>query len=195
MLRTRALFLFLFLFLLWGCASPREGPDSPSNQAELASLTSLLRPGEGPLPSRSYLDGHYGAPVELLLHVATSADSDLLLRSNALRELGLFPDSPTAMAKLVELANDKAAMRPDRIGALSGLAQPDARDNALDRSLLPLLDDSDPVVQGASVQLLASCPEALPRIKDLAEDPATDAEVRRLAELVLQEAGRESPEP
>ena len=218
--RTRI--LILPLALLWSCALPQAEGDPPAQDAlqstdtvnttqlpvtavgganevsdraeeRVAELASSLRPFEDPLPSRQALESLFDRPVDVLLRLATAEDSDLLLRSNALRELGLFPESEEAVSHLLEVAIDKTAVGTDRVGAINGLAFPDVLNESRVTGLLSLLEDSDSMIQAASVRLLARWPEAQPRVIELADDPTSNVDVRRLAALALKQAREEPP--
>ncbi len=131
--------------------------------------------------------------MKVLLRLATAAESDPLLRSNALRELGLFPESEEAVAHLLEVAVDKTALRTDRVGAINGLSCPHVLNKARIPGLLSLLEDTDSMIQAAAVRLLARWPEAQPRIIELVADPETNIDVQRLGKLGLKQAQRRSP--
>lgn len=148
------------------------------------ALASLLRPYDSPLPSRGFLDGSLADPVGSLLTAADS--SDPLVRSNAYRLLGLYPESGLAVSRLLDVAVDSAAVRTDRVGAMEGLAQPGLMDSAHVVRLLPLLAEADPMVQAAAVRLLGPWPSAKPALQRLADGADTHADVRRFARRALE---------
>jgi len=170
--------------------APRDGSpigkdrlDAPVDGA--AALAATLRPFDSPLPSREQLEAGFGNPLELLLELS-STSTDPLVRSNATRLLGLFPESGQAVSRLLEIAMDGEALRTDRVGAIDGLNRRDILDEAVADRLLPLLGEPDPIVQTAAVRLLGPWPSAEPALQQLADSDDTHPDVRRFARRALE---------
>lgn len=177
-----------------GTPAPRTG--SPIGTTGLdasddgaAALADTLRPIDSPLPSRDQLEAGFDNPLELLLKLS-STSTDPLVRSNATRLLGLFPESGQAVSRLLEVAMDSDASRTDRVGALEGLDRRDIMDEALADRLLRLLGESDPIVQTAAVRLLGPWPSARPALQQLADSDDTHPDVRRFARRALTDSSR-----
>ena len=174
-------------------APPSVAGERATRAASLTDeqLASLLRPYEGPLPSRDFLEGAFEDPVATLLRLTTADWVDPLARSNAYRELGHFHESGLAVSRLLEVAVDSTAVRTDRVGAIEGLARPGVLVDAHVERLLPLLADPDPMLQAASVRLLAPWPAARPAVRSLADAPDTHVDVRRFARRALESTNEE----
>ena len=160
-------------------------PDAGASRAA-TDLAGALRPIDSPLPSREALEGFSSDPVAVLLELTLPSWPDGMVRGNALNELGLFPDSPEAMSRLLDVALDDDRSPSDRVGALEGLIVAGDAVEPHVQELLPMLSNDSVMLQATAVRLLGPWPAARAETQRLADSDDTDIDVRRFARWALE---------
>ena len=136
MTRLTALALVFLVACSPGSVGPEESlPDAgtavepappPATDDDLSALRGVLRPIDSPLPDRATLERITDEPASALRRLMASDDAPLV-RQNAARLLGLFPEEPGVATDLLEAAEDPSRPPALRTAALEGFATLEGR--------------------------------------------------------------------
>lgn len=167
-----------------------QRPEGDFDAATLDSFKGQLRPIDSPLPDRAAFDAAGGDDAASIL-VALLDDEDALVRQNAARSLGLYPEEDGVEDLLLAMATDGARAPGEQAAAVEGFERlPQEVRQQHEADLAALLRSANPSVAFAAVRALQDLSGAADALAAVAAEPELHPAVRRRIEQALLELGR-----